>query len=363
MKQKKLRLIFSILLICITCLSFFGCEKNSYNGLIDAFIDLPKREEVRILQLTDPQIIDSSQMRSPNRLSESLIEEWGPNGMETNCFRYIRQAIEKSDPHLIIVTGDLIYGEFDDAGTSLTAFIDFMDGFKIPWAPVFGNHDNESAKGVLWQCEQLENSAYCLFKRGNVTGNGNYCIGIRQKGTLVRTVYMMDSNGCSAATDYHVYRAAGFAQDQKNWLKNTAAAIKEKSGKIVPAILGFHIPVMEFTLAAQAAGYEPEFNNENVLYNIGIDVTAKNGDFGKKGEAYKGIHEEADLLNILKTNGFDGVFVGHSHLNNVSILYEGIRWTFGLKSSSYDRYSELGATLITCDAENDISVRHLYHQG
>ena len=40
---------------------------------------------------------------------------------------------------------------------------------------------------------------YCLFKRGDLTGNGNYSIGIVQDKQLIKTVYMMDTNYCKRA--------------------------------------------------------------------------------------------------------------------------------------------------------------------
>lgn len=75
---------------------------------------------------------------------------------------------------MIIITGDLVYGEFDDKGTCLLELIKFMESFDIPWAPVFGNHDNESQKGADWQCEQLEKAGNCLFRQRTLTGNSNY---------------------------------------------------------------------------------------------------------------------------------------------------------------------------------------------
>ena len=133
---------------------------------------------MRILQLTDMQTIDANQRRYPDRIDGWKLTEWTPENNEKNLYSHIRYLINETNPDLIIITGDIIYGEFDDAGTSLLEFIGFMDSFAIPWAPVFGNHDNESAKGIDWQCEQLWRSKYCLFSRGNVHGNGNYTVGI-----------------------------------------------------------------------------------------------------------------------------------------------------------------------------------------
>ena len=135
---------------------------------------------------------------------------------------------------MIIITGDLVYGEFDDNGTAFLDFVAFMDSFGIPWAPVFGNHDNESAKGVDWQCEQLENAEHCLFKQRTLTGNGNYTVGIVQNNKLLRVFFMMDSNGCGAASDAsmannHTKKSVGFGDDQVEWFVEEAKRIKEAS--------------------------------------------------------------------------------------------------------------------------------------
>ena len=54
-------------------------------------------------------------------------------------------------------------------------------------------------------------------------------------------------------------------------------------------------------------------------------------------------------------------FFGHCHNNNASILHEGIRWTFGLKTGTYDYHEKekLGGTLITLfDNLQEFSVEH-----
>lgn len=85
-------------------------------------------------------------------------------------------------PDLIIITGDVIYGETDDSGEVWKQLISVMDSFQIPWGFCFGNHDNESAKGVQWQVDTAMAAEYCCFAQGNVTGNSNYNILIEQEG-------------------------------------------------------------------------------------------------------------------------------------------------------------------------------------
>lgn len=236
-----------------------------------------------------------------------------------------------------------------------------MDSFKIPWAPVFGNHENESKMGVDWQCKILENAQYSLFSRGNVSGNSNYTIGIKQKGKLKRIIYMMDSNSCGFTDDKKVKRSLGFAEDQLEWFENTASEIEMEYNNKLPAFVCYHVPTSEFGDAVTYAGYQNR-PDENLKYTIGKDVEAKNGDFGTKGENFPGMYKMPGLLELFKKHKVDGVFVGHCHKLNISVLYEGIRWTFGLKTGTYDSHTaeEIGGTLIEIKEDNTFTVEHKY---
>ena len=135
----------------------------------DYLVRLPAGRTPRILQLTDMQVIDATQQRYSGRLNEKEVVCWAPENADAECYGHIRSLVAQTNPDLIFITGDIVYGEFDDSGRSLEQFCAFMNGLCIPWAPVFGNHDNESARGVAWQCDLLESGEYCLFRRGNVT--------------------------------------------------------------------------------------------------------------------------------------------------------------------------------------------------
>ena len=192
--------------------------------MVDFLVDVEVGREPRILQITDTQIIESEQRRTDNRIGASDQLRWSKTRKNQNCYDYLEQIVGEFEPDLIILTGDIVYGEFDDSGRAFTDLIRFFDSLEVPWAPVFGNHDNESKKGVDWQCEQLEASEYCLFEQRTLTGNGNYTVGITQGGELKRVFFMLDSNGCSAASDTskqnsHFKTSTGFGSDQIEWYK------------------------------------------------------------------------------------------------------------------------------------------------
>ncbi len=330
-----------------------------FDGIADFVLDLPADRPLRILQLTDMQIIDASQQRTPDRLNAREIALWQPDAIPAQCTDPIRSVVAQTDPNLILITGDVIYGEFDDSGASFALFCDFMDSLGIPWAPVYGNHDNESRRGIDWQNGRFESSKLCLFKKGSVTGNGNYTVLLTQDGKPCRSLYMMDSGACMGSPDASVRRGPGFAPDQYECLYATADRMTEANGGTpVPAFLCFHIPTVQFHLAAVEKGYQTE--NEREKYVIGVTTPAKDGDFGCKREPIGCFGTPADFVDRLRRAGVDGVFVGHCHANNTSVLWQGIRWSYGLKTGQYDYHTagQVGGTLITLWGES-FTVHHI----
>lgn len=320
----------------------------AYDGVVDFVLDLPGDRPLRLLQLTDTQIIDASRQRTPDRLNEREIALWQPEAIPVQCTDHIRSLVAQTCPDLIVFTGDVIYGEFDDDGHSFDLFCDFMDSFGIPWAPVYGNHDNEARVGVDWQNARFEASPLCLFKKGSAAGNGNYSVLITREGVPSRVLYMMDSGGCMGSPVASARRGPGFGADQYEWLYATARGLEKAcGGDPVPAFLCFHIPSVQFYRAAISSGYQSEDDGEK--YVIGVTVPAKNGDFGSKRERTSRFPTPDDFVERLRGAGVDGVFVGHCHDNNTSVLYEDIRWTYGLKTGQYDYHlpGQVGGTLIT----------------
>lgn len=349
------------------------CEvADEVEQVVDFVVEVEDGRDVKVLQITDTQLVDSTQASF-----SGLNDLYKPENFEENCFKYIREAVERTEPDLIIMTGDNVWGTFDDNGSALTALINVLDSFDIPWAAVYGNHDNESEKGAIWQNQQYQFSENGLFLRGVTDGNGNYTIGIKQGGEVKRVFFMMDTNLCSGAhnpaTNY-VTTTMGFTNDQVDWFKRTSGAILD-ADETVKVSMGYHVPNYAFTLAAKQ--YD-EYLTDTYYYTLGLDVPAKDGDFGTNlamgnnnagsvidyaNDAVKTYGGET-LVEIYKNANVDSVFVGHQHEKSLSIVYEGIRWTYGLKTGIYDMTNRenMGGTLITIDDEsNALSVKHVYY--
>lgn len=321
-------------------------EESEIENVFDAVdftVNVPEGREPVVLHITDMQIIDSSQERSSDRLGSTAYEYWGKDKKNDRCYNYLREIITETDPDLIIITGDLVYGEFDDNGESLIELIEFMESFDIPWAPVFGNHDNESKKGVDWQCEQLENAENCLFLQRTLTGNGNYTVGIKQGDKLTRVFFMMDSNGCGGASEEslanrHTKTSVGFGKDQMDWYTSLAKNITRLSPD-TKLSMAFHIQLSVFGDAFAKYGTDGK-----TQAHIDQLENKNEGDFGFIGAAMKGPWDsDKSVFNGLKELGFDSILVGHEHANSASIVYEGIRLQYGMKCSAYDRLNYISS--------------------
>ncbi len=295
--------------------------------------------KIRVLQLTDMQFIDATQRRTPDRLRPDEISAWMPDSFDALAGNQIKSLIAQTRPELILLTGDLVYGSFDDSGRFFERFCGFMESFGIPWAPVFGNHDNESRRGVDFQCELLESLPNCLFVRGSVSGNGNYTVGLTVGGRLVRAFHMLDSHGC--------LRPAGLCPDQLALVRENSRRIREFAGEL-PSFVAFHIPTTDFADAELAKGYPPEG-----FYTLGVDIPAHEGDFGAKLERQGRSIECPEFAPLLREIGADAVIVGHCHAINTVIRHDGISWIFGLKTGQYDYHTvgALGGTLYTLERE------------
>jgi hypothetical protein len=222
-----------------------------------------------------------------------------------------------------------------------------MESFEVPWSPVFGNHDNESKKGVDWQCQQLEAAEYCYFEQKTLTGNGNYSVGIAQDGELKRVFYMLDSNGCGHASaeslaNGHTTTSTGFGIDQVNWYTEQITEVKESSPD-TKISFAYHIQTAAFHSAYMKYGIENSITLSEPI-NIDTHPDKAEGDFGYLGVGIKGSWDQSlKLWKGMLALGVDSIFIGHEHLNSASIVVDGVRFQFGQKSSEYDEFNWLTA--------------------
>ena len=104
----------------------------------------------------------------------------------------------------------------------------------------------------------------------------------------------------------------------------------ENGGKTPKSLAFFHIPPVEMKDAFteyREAGYK---STENVKYRY--------GKIGEGDELICASNYNYGLFDAFKEYGTQGVFMGHDHLNNLCIDYQGVRLTYGY-SIDYLAYS------------------------
>ena len=114
---------------------------------------------------------------------ENWHEEWADGHKARRILEHtVRELIERTSPDLITISGDLAWAGHDHAYDMLASFI---DSFNIPWANVWGNHDNQNgAEYIDSVATRYMSYKNCIYEKGDRSlGNGNYVICIEEQGS------------------------------------------------------------------------------------------------------------------------------------------------------------------------------------
>ena len=269
-------------------------------------------EDFVILNLTDYQLHDGKSTYVPFTIIDELVAQYNPD--------------------MITVLGDTAEDDGNyDTKVNFKAFVDYIDALNIPWAPIYGNHDNDNylqknSKKVItseWINNTFMSAQNCLFSVGpdSVTGNGNYIVNVVNSttGEIVKTLVFVDSGTIGVdATHVAFYEQAILYSTSLN------------DGKTPESIVCLHIPLPE---------YRTIYNNEDY--------------FGIAGETPSASGTTAFFAKIKELGSTKHVICGHDHVNSFYGLYEGVYLMYCLKSSDGDYYNEnqLGGTVFTIGEE------------
>jgi hypothetical protein len=165
-----------------------------------------------------------------------------------------------------------------------------------------------------------------------------------QDGKIKRVFYMLDTNGCTNASEAslqngHTSKRTGFGSDQIEWYTEQINELKALSPE-TKISFAYHIQQAVFGEAYKKYG----FNQGTKYQDIYVDYQDNHteGDFGYLGRQMKDPWDsDKTIYNGMKALGVDSIFVGHEHCNSASVVYEGIRFQYGQKSSEYDRYNAI----------------------
>lgn len=288
----------------------------------------------------------------------------------------VAAMVSAEKPDLVVVTGDITYPVPFSAGTfnnkeSAKLFASLMEKLGVYWCFGFGNHDTEaysyfSREQIAAVYEDREKYPHCLFQSGpeDVDGVGNYVINIKNtEGKITQSLFVFDSHSYTD-NDYLgiMWKYDCIHKNQIDWYKNTLAKLTEDNKNEVPKSLAFyHIPLIETKEAYDEWAAADFKDTENIKYI-----------YGKAGEhkkiVYSSEHNEGMFDAFLSSGSTQGVFFGHDHLNNFSLIYKGIRMTYGY-SVDYLAYSGIhkfgaqrGCTVIDIktDGSYDVTPENYY---
>lgn len=304
---------------------------------------IPKSKDFRILQLTDLHL------------------GFGPLSKRADhlALEAVRKTVERTKPHLIVLTGDSIFPFLPRAGTldnrmQAQKLMEFLDSFAIPYTLVFGNHDCEMFSTCRKEelAELYKQGRYCIFTEGrnDLTGVGNFLIElVDDSGKVLLPLVMLDSNMYGEGGWFF----SGFDRihaDQVDWCMERLTALKQEYPGI-KAMAFFHMPLREFKEAYE----KMKLGDNSVVY--------RHGSIAEKGE-YFGISKfESTFFDRAAEDGvIKWIFCGHDHMNTLSLVYRGIQMTYGMSidylgyQNIRNSYIQRGGTLITRRADGNVDI-------
>lgn len=324
--------------------------------------------DFRVMQLTDVHI--------GGGIISAKNDRWALNA--------IVNMITAEKPDLVIVTGDAAYPVPFSSGTldnykAAKVFAAAMEKTGVYWTMVYGNHDTEAYSyftrddiDEFYTEVAAKEGTHCLYKsEAGIDGKGNQVIKVKNSaGIVTQALVVLDSHSYTGIDFAGIlWKYDNLHQNQVDWYVSKMQKINEQNRALdanaeqVKNLAFFHIALPEYRAAwKELSEANPDVtdlnykNTENVTYVYGVmgEASAMNP-LANNGETYGvfcGIGED-EMFEKGSENGLQGVFVGHDHKNNFSVLYKGIRLTYGM-SIDYLAYagiwkerSQRGCTLIT----------------
>lgn len=270
--------------------------------------------------------------------------------------------VDATDPDLVVITGDQIWPNPLNDEKDFIRYVDIMVGRLekdgIPWAVVYGNHDNDvgkhdaiNTKVRKWRQQEIyESYAHCVATAGpeDIFGIGNYVLPIltNDESSIAFNVWCLDTGDYNENLDKSVYKfkdseyikngyytsVSGHENstydfikyDQQLWYYNTSTIMENYNKAEIPAIMFGHVCLPEF-----------------------IDVYENRNDASVN---FTGVNKEGCSCGPVNSHMFDtllargdvkGFYVGHDHINNSSGMWKGIELGFdgALTTDMYGSYN------------------------
>ncbi len=294
-------------------------------------------------------------------------EEWDDDNTTGKVFKKtVESLINKVNPDLITVSGDLSYaGDYD----SYNKLADYLDSFQTPWTCCFGNHDNqdgdESVKPVV---DNFLNHKYFVFEKcDSELGNSNLVILIQINGENSEGIILMDTHDRVPYKENSCGKNLAWAKltpKQLSWYRERVTELKNLGCK--ETMLITHIPIFAYNSAAKAA-FKDFDSAKSVTLNESYESDVWNdgykNSFGVNHEPISSYPEDDgayDLISELDSTKY--ILCGHNHVNNWVTEYNGLHFIFATNTGmgGYWDKNINGGTVIKINQNGISSVKHEY---
>lgn len=218
---------------------------------------------------------------------------------DPKTLQFIDQVLDIEKPQMVVFTGDQIMGDEckQDSETALLKVLAPVISRKIPWAMVWGNHDDEGSLN-RWQLSEFASKLpYSLFEIGprdskdNQFGLGNYVREVKGgDGKTNIALYFLDSHKYSKSKAFPGYDWVKEEQWEymEEYLESHDSIKQAKHSGDLISMAFFHIPLPEYRNFPQESGSNrvvgtykegitaPRYNSEGVktLHKLGVSVTS-----------------------------------------------------------------------------------------
>ena len=278
----------------------------------------------------------------------------------------IKALLDDQKPDLVLLIGDTMgpgrihvenQEQLREVLTELTAPIEEAG---IPWAHVFGNHDDNFGLDNRDAEPVYESFAHCVSKAGDpdLSGCANYVLPIRAHGSdeIVFNVWGLDSHsgmrefskqyGLPEDTRYvlpvHFAEGRGYDTvhfDQVMWYYTASQEIERVCGRKIPGLMMMHIPIPEMFLVYKnrdATGFEGNAREE-----VGC------------GELNSGLFSAC-----LQRGDIKAMVFGHDHVCDYIGEYCGIKLCYdgGIEYDAYQHDDLRGGRIFEIDEKDPAQI-------
>ncbi|KAL8975634.1 MAG: hypothetical protein Q9197_000109 [Variospora fuerteventurae] len=178
---------------------------------------------------------------------------------DIRTLEFLGAVLDSEKPDLVVLSGDQVNGKTSlDAQSAVFKYAEMFIKRSIPFATIFGNHDDEGSLDRQALMELIQNLPFSLSLPGpsSVEGVGNYYIEVLAHGprgastNSALTLYLLDTHGYSP--DERQFRGYDWLKkSQIDWFKATAQSLKNSPShtgyKHIHMDMAFiHIPLPEY---------------------------------------------------------------------------------------------------------------------